>query len=96
MTIIHRDVSSEKPYAQVIERLEAKLGRYSAEQQAQVAQSSASADQFAQAVAPFIGSSGLTNLMENNHGFWMSKLFKPSSLRRSGHRSGRLLIAAHG
>ena len=34
----HRVMLSEKPYAHVIERLEAQLGRYTTEQQAQVGQ----------------------------------------------------------
>ena len=77
ISVIHRMKLSEKPFAQVIEVLEAQLGHIAGEQLEQIVQSSTSADQYAQAIQPFIGPSGFTVFTEIDHGLWISKFFKP-------------------
>ena len=77
ISLLHRVKSSEKPFAQVVEVLEAKLGHVTGEQLRQIVQSSTTADQYAQAVQPFIGSSGFTVFAEFDHGLWISMFFKP-------------------
>ena len=77
ISVLHRVKSSEKPFAQVIEVLEAQLGHITGEQLRQIVQTSTSADQYAQAVQPFIGPSGFTVFAEFDHGLWISMFFKP-------------------
>ena len=75
--VTHQVVISETPFANILDALEAQLGRISAEQLRQIVESSASGDQFVQAIKPFIGPSGFTIFFETDHGLWISRLFEP-------------------
>lgn len=77
ISVFHKVKSSEKPFAQVVEVLEAQLGHITGEQLRQIAQSSASADEYARAIQPFIGPSGLISFTEIDHGIWISMFYKP-------------------
>src|SRR5262249_59176331 len=77
ISVFHKVQPSERSFAQVIEALEAQLGQITGEQLAQFVQSSTSAEEFGQAMQPFIGPSGLMIFRQFDHGRWMSLVFQP-------------------
>lgn len=84
-------VASTKPYAQVIQDIEAQLGKGSTQGLADKVQTSKDWDEFKEKVEPEVGSSGFINVAEVNWGEVMSLV--PFSLKAKIYVIGNPLTA---
>jgi len=81
ISVVHKAKPSDKPFAQVVEALEAQLGHVTMGQMGQIVQSSTSPDHYAEALQKHIGPSGFIVFGEFDHGPWMSMFYKPIKAR---------------
>lgn len=84
-------IASTKPYAQVIQDLEAQLGKGSTQGLADKVETSKDWDEFKEKVEPEVGSSGFINVAEVNWGEVMSLV--PLSLKAKIYIIGNPLTA---
>ena len=72
-TLVHRDYLSTRPFAEVVAAFEAAIGSVEGDKLSQVTRESKSADEFAERVKKFEGSSGFMLFLKIEHGPWMAK-----------------------